>query len=127
MTSGLVIISDSWLRERVHNAIRAWKEMDPDGPRRARDFAAKKREGLIRANGMSDSGDMSLSGILPRQLLEILAMDDVQSERIWGYKCGMGYNQVAIHEHKIRDVIFDEMPYLKVSTLWGAPAARGGA
>lgn len=127
MTSGLIIISDTWLRERVHNAIRAWKEMEPDGPKKARAFADKRRSALVRANGMSDSGDLSLSGILPRNLMEILAMDDAQSERIWGYKCGMGYHQVSAHEHRIRDIIFEEMPYLKVSSLWGAPASRGSS
>jgi len=121
----LIIITDSWLRERVKNAIKAWKEMDPSGPRKARKVAAGKRSALMRQNGMSDSGDLSLSGILPAQLVEILAMDETESERIWGYKCGMGYHNYSTQDHRINDIIFQELPDLKVSSLWGAPAGRG--
>lgn len=123
----LIVMSKDWLRERVRNAIRAWTEMEPDGPRRAKEYAKKQREALYRPNGMSASGDLSLSAVLPKKLIEILAMNEEDSEKIWGYKCGMGYHRVGIHEHDIRDAILQEMPDLKVSTLWGAPKARGWA
>jgi len=124
--SGLLIISSDWLREEVRKAVEVWKKMNPGILERVKADVKQSRESQLRPTGMSDSGDLSLSARIPSDLLEILKWDPEQVMPD-GSKLGVGIgvDHVREHEHDITDLILRECPEFKVSTLYGAPSARG--
>lgn len=111
--------------KKVRAAIRVWLRLEPHGKRAIAKVAKQKREALFRGNGCSDTGDISLSAVVPATLATILRMDPAMALTAYGEDCAIGERNWDSHNSKLMDILLRLLPECKVSSLEGAPSRRG--